>query len=66
MEGQYTSRDEQIAQVKEYAIYSIDVNGVIKTWNAGVGHLLGCSEDEWIDQHTSVIFSPADQAVTLG
>ena len=36
----------QIRQLKQYAIFFIDLNGRIKTWNAGVEHLLGYSEAE--------------------
>ncbi len=56
---------QQIEQLQDYAFFFIDVNGMIQTWNAGVEHLLGYSEAEWIGQHASIIFTPADQAVTL-
>jgi PAS domain S-box-containing protein len=56
---------KQIEQLKDYAVFFIDKDGVTKTWNAGVEHLLGYSESEWINQHTSMIFVPADQAVAL-
>ena len=65
MENQPDLYREQIEQLKDYALFFIDVNGVIKTWNAGVKHLLGYTEAEWINQHTSIIFTPADQAVAL-
>jgi PAS domain S-box-containing protein len=55
----------QIEQLKEYAFFFMDVDGRVRTWNAGVQHLLGYSAAEWINQHTSIIFTPADQAVTL-
>jgi PAS domain S-box-containing protein len=55
----------QVRQLKEYAIFFIDLEGRIRTWNAGVEHLLGYSEEEWIASDTSVIFIPADQAVEL-
>ncbi|HEX4170251.1 MAG TPA: ATP-binding protein [Bryobacteraceae bacterium] len=65
MENQEALYREQIEQLKDYALFFTDVNGVIKTWNAGVEHLFGYSEGEWINQHASIIFTPADQAVTL-
>jgi PAS domain S-box-containing protein len=55
----------QVRQLKDYAIFFVDLNGRIRTWNAGVEHLLGYAEWEWINQHTSVIFTPADEAATL-
>lgn len=55
----------QVTQVKEYAFFFIDVNGVIRTWNAGVERLFGYSAPEWIGQNTSIIFTPADRATAL-
>ncbi|MGI8962830.1 MAG: PAS domain-containing sensor histidine kinase [Bryobacteraceae bacterium] len=55
----------QIRQLKQYAIFFIDLDGRIRTWNAGVEHLLGYSEIEWIGSHACVIFTPADKAVEL-
>jgi PAS domain S-box-containing protein len=55
----------QIRQLKQYAIFFIDLDGRNRTWNAGVEHLLGYSESEWIGSHTCEIFTPADKAVEL-
>jgi PAS domain S-box-containing protein len=55
----------QVRQLKDYAIFFIDLDGSIRTWNAGVEHLLGYSEKEWVGSDTSVIFIPADKAVEL-
>jgi len=55
----------QIRQLKDYAIFFIDLDGRIRTWNAGVEHLLGYTEEEWIGSDTSIIFIPADKAVAL-
>lgn len=65
MEDPQTLSRLQIEQLKDYAFFFIDRNGLIKTWNAGVERLLGYSANEWIDQHTSIIFTPADEAATL-
>jgi PAS domain S-box-containing protein len=65
MENQEALYREQIEQLKDYALFFTDVDGVIKTWNAGVEYLLGYSEGDWINQHASIIFTPGDQAVTL-
>jgi PAS domain S-box-containing protein len=48
----------QVRQLKDYAIFFIGVDGRIATWNKGVGHLLGYTEEEWIGLDTSVIFAP--------
>lgn len=55
----------QVTQLREYAVFLIDVNGVLRTWNPGVERLFGYSESEWIGQHASIIFTPADQCVDL-
>jgi len=55
----------QVRQLKDYAIFFIGVDGRIATWNKGVEHLLGYTEEEWIGLDTSVIFTPADKAVAL-
>ncbi len=65
MQKQHDLYREQVAQLKDYAIFSVDSDGKIQTWNAGVEHLLGYSEAEWINQHVSIIFTPADQAIAL-
>jgi PAS domain S-box-containing protein len=54
-----------VRQLKDYAIFFIDLDGRIKTWNAGVEHLLGYTEEEWIGSDTWLIFIPADKAVAL-
>jgi PAS domain S-box-containing protein len=55
----------QVLTVEDYAMFFIDVEGVIRTWNPGVQLLLGYSEAEWVGAHTSLIFTPADKAVEL-
>jgi PAS domain S-box-containing protein len=55
----------QVRQLKDYAIFFIGLDGRIMTWNEGVEHLLGYTEEEWIGRDTSLIFIPADKAVAL-
>lgn len=55
----------QSSQLSEYALFFIDLDGVIRTWSAGVERLFGYGRDEWIGRHASIIFTPADQAITL-
>jgi PAS domain S-box-containing protein len=45
--------------VAEYAIFMLDVNGKIATWNVGAERIKGYSADEIIGQHFS-IFYPDD------
>lgn len=55
----------QVLKVKDYAIFFMDVQGILQTWNAGVEHLLGYSEEEWMGAHASMIFTPTDKCVQL-
>ena len=55
----------QLAQLQHYAVFFIDVNGILQTWNSGVERLFGYSASEWIGRHASIIFTPADKAVDL-
>ncbi len=48
-----------------YALFLIDESGVLRTWNAGVERLFGYPASEWIGQHASLIFTPADRATDL-
>jgi PAS domain S-box-containing protein len=52
-----------VEQVKDYAIFMTDAQGRATTWNEGVGHVLGFTEDEFIGQDvTAAIFTPEDVA----
>jgi PAS domain S-box-containing protein len=55
----------QVREMRNYAMFMIDPQGNLISWNAGVEHLLGYSEQEWIGQHASIIFTPADKAVEV-
>jgi PAS domain S-box-containing protein len=55
----------QVRELRNYAMFTLDTDGNIITWNAGVEEMLGYTEDEWIGQHASIIFTPADEAREL-
>lgn len=46
--------------VTDYAIYMLDPNGVITSWNAGGHRLKGYSESEALGLHFSVFYLPED------
>jgi PAS domain S-box-containing protein len=46
--------------VQDYAIYTLDPNGVITTWNAGARRIKGYSADEIIGQNFSRFYTPED------
>ena len=48
--------------VTDYAIYLLDPNGVIASWNSGAERLKGFTETEAIGSHFSRFFTPEDRA----
>jgi len=55
----------QVLELREYAMFMLDPRGTLTSWNAGVEHLLGYSEQEWIGEHASKIFTPEEKAVEV-
>ena len=55
----------QVREMRNYAMFMLDPDGIITSWNAGVEQLLGYAEAEWIGQHASMIFTPAEKAVEV-
>ncbi|NJN87475.1 MAG: PAS domain S-box protein [Leptolyngbyaceae cyanobacterium SL_7_1] len=52
-----------IESAKDYAIFTLDLNGIIDSWNSGAERLLGYSEAEAIGCEGQMIFTPEDNAV---
>jgi PAS domain S-box-containing protein len=52
----------QVREATQYAMFLINPEGFLVTWNAGVQSILGFSEEEWLGEHAACIFTPADQA----
>ncbi len=48
--------------VKDYAIFMLDPEGIISTWNSGAEHIKGYTADEIIGKHFS-IFYPAEDII---
>jgi PAS domain S-box-containing protein len=53
-----------IAQVKDYAIFTTDLRGVITSWNEGCKNVLGYDCDEFVGRHINMLFTP--EAVASG
>jgi PAS domain S-box-containing protein len=51
-----------VGAVMDYAIYLLDREGVIRTWNAGAERITGYSSGEAIGQHFSLFFTGEDKA----
>ncbi|MBD9485243.1 PAS domain S-box protein [Pseudomonas sp. PDM14] len=50
-----------VQAVVDYAIYMLDTDGRIVSWNTGAQHIKGYSADEAIGQHLSMFFTPEDR-----
>lgn len=56
-------RYEQLVQsVVDYAIYMLDPDGRVVSWNAGAERIKGYRADEVIGRHFSLFFTPQDSA----
>lgn len=51
-----------VESVRDYAIFQVDRNGTIVTWNAGAERLLGWQESEAVGQNNALVFTPEDVA----
>ena len=52
----------QVRELRGYAMFMIDPQGILTSWNAGVEQLIGYSEEEWIGRPASMIFTPEEKA----
>ncbi len=46
--------------VRDYAIITLDPNGIVTSWNEGAHRLMGYRDKEIIGRHSSVLYTPAD------
>jgi PAS domain S-box-containing protein len=60
---QRSQRDLQllIRSVTDYAIFMLDENGYITSWNSGAEKIKGYHEDEVLNRHFSVFYTPEDK-----
>ncbi|MGZ3755541.1 MAG: PAS domain S-box protein [Mucilaginibacter sp.] len=49
-----------VARVEDYAIFMLDANGYILSWNQGACRIKGYQAEEIIGKHISVFYTPAD------
>src|SRR4029078_5891391 len=50
-----------VEQVQDYAIFALDVEGHVRTWNPGAQRFNGYSPDEIIGKSFSVFYTPEDR-----
>jgi len=51
-----------VESVKDYAIFMLDPNGIIRSWNPGAERLKGYAAKDIIGQHFSIFYTPADRS----
>ncbi|MBU70466.1 MAG: hybrid sensor histidine kinase/response regulator [Cupriavidus sp.] len=51
-----------VESVKDYAIFMLDVDGHVMSWNAGASYIKGYRRDEIVGKHFSVFYTPDDMA----
>jgi PAS domain S-box-containing protein len=49
-----------VASVRDYAIFGVDIDGRIATWNVGAERALGYQAEEIIGRHGLVFYTPED------
>jgi PAS domain S-box-containing protein len=54
-----------VQSVTDYAIYMLDVDGYLVSWNAGAQRIKGYTPEEIIGQHFSIVYTEADRAAGL-
>ena len=49
-----------VEEVKDYAIFMLDLNGNVRTWNQGARHIKGYREAEIVGKHFSIFYPESD------
>jgi PAS domain S-box-containing protein len=49
-----------VESAREYAIFTLDLNGIITSWNSGAQRLLQYEESEILGHHFRTVFTPED------
>ena len=47
-----------VENVRDYAIFMLDPNGIVASWNAGAQHIKGYTRDEIVGKHFSTFYTP--------
>jgi PAS domain S-box-containing protein len=63
-QGESTERHEfesLVNAVEEYAIFTLDADGHVRTWNPGAERIKGYEADEILGEHVSTFYTEADR-----
>lgn len=53
--------NRMLAEIQDYAIILLDIDGTILTWNKGVQEIKGYTADEIIGQNFNIFYLPRDR-----
>jgi hypothetical protein len=51
-----------VESIRDYAIFMLDPDGIVLTWNAGAERIKGYRADEIVGRHFSIFYPPEDAA----
>jgi PAS domain S-box-containing protein len=54
-----------VESVKDFAIFTVDPEGRIVTWNSGAEQVFGYTEEEILGHHLAILFTPEDRAANV-
>jgi len=54
--------DQLVSGIVDYAIFLLDTEGRVKTWNPGAERIKGYTHDEIVGRHLSTFYTPEDRA----
>jgi PAS domain S-box-containing protein len=54
-----------VSGISDYAIYMLDTNGMVSSWNAGAQRFKGYTAQDILGQHFSNFYTPEDRAAGL-
>ncbi|WP_247730299.1 bacterio-opsin activator domain-containing protein [Halovivax limisalsi] len=55
-----------IEEVRDYAIFRLDTDGFIQTWNEGAERIKGYAEDEIVGEHLSTFYPDDEETIDPG
>lgn len=53
---------QAVQEIRDYAIFTLDPNGCILSWNVGAEHITGHRQGDVLGQPVDILFTPEDRA----
>lgn len=54
--------EKLVAELADFAVFLMDTNGQVVSWNPGVEKILGFKKADWLGKPIEIIFTPEDRA----